>query len=74
MFTVVGLRHVVSKKDGVKYVEIHTESDDRFVDGYRCDVFFVRLDMIDRPGDLVVGSVINVAFNRIGRVDSVSIV
>lgn len=71
MFTVVGFKVVVSKKDSVKYVEIHCLSDDRFVTGSRCDTFFVRFDLIDNSDLLDVGVNAQVLFNRYGRPDRV---
>lgn len=73
MFTVVGLRHVTGKATGVCFVELHCLSTDRFVDGNRCDTFFVRLDMINGVDGLSVGSTLHVVFNRLGRVDHIDV-
>lgn len=73
MFTIVGIKPVTRKSDGVRFVELHALSDDRFVNGQRCDTFFVREDMIDNVGSLTVGSISEVIFNRYGRVDRVVI-
>ena len=74
MFTVVGLRNVVSKKDGTRYFEIHATSEDRFVNGLRCDTVFVREDMIDHVDCLALDSTIQIYYNRVGRVESVSVI
>ena len=73
MFTVVGFKCIVSKKDSTKYVELHLLSEDRFVTGSRCDTFFVREDMIDNVDFLDVGCNVQILFNRFGRPDRVVI-
>lgn len=71
MFTVVGFKCIVSKKDSTKYVELHCLSEDRYINGSRCDTFFVRYDMIDNVELLDVGCLAQILFNRYGRPDRV---
>lgn len=73
MFNVVGLRSVVSKTDGTHYTELHLQSSDRFVNGVRCDVVFVRDDMIENIEDLCLNVAVDVFYNRFGRVQSVRV-
>ena len=46
-------------------------SEDRYINGSRCDSFFVRADMIDNLDLLDVGCLAQVLFNRFGRPDRV---
>lgn len=73
MFTIVGIRRVTSKKDGSRYVELHLTSDDKFVEGLRVDCIFVREDMISDISALSLGAICEVYYNRVGRVDRVSL-
>ena len=74
MFTVVGLKNVVSKKDGTRYVELHLLTEDRFIDGQRCEIVFCRVDQVKNFNSLCIGAIVQVYFNRFGRVESVEIV
>lgn len=73
MYTIVGFKNVTAKATGKKFVELHTVSDDRFVNGQRCDTIFVSLDQIENLTSLEVGAICQVVYNRLGRVDSIVI-
>lgn len=73
MSQVVGIRKVEAKATKIKYVELHLLSDDRFVEGHRCETIFVREDMISHIECLSLGVFCKVIYNRNGRVDSVEI-
>ena len=73
MFTVVGFKKITAKKDGIEYVEVHLLSDDRFVEGQRCDTVFVRADQIDNIAALVPGCVCDVYFGRYARPGQLSV-
>lgn len=74
MFIVVGLKNVVAKKDGRRFVELHLLSDDRFVSGKRCDVVFVSEEQISNLEALALDCEVSVFYNRFGRVESVQVI
>lgn len=71
MSIVVGIKSIISKKDSTPYVELHFLSEDRYVNGHRCDTVFVRKDMITNVDLLELNSEVDVLYNRFGRVESV---
>jgi hypothetical protein len=73
MFTVVGIKKIVSKKDSTRFVELHLLSNDKFVDGVRCDTIFVREDMINNFDQLSLESSVQVHYNRYGRPETVDV-
>ncbi len=73
MFTVVGIKSIVSKKDSRRFVELHLLTDDRFVSGKRCEVVFVPVDNVSGIESLSLDSTVRVFYNRYGRVDSVEV-
>lgn len=73
MFVIVGFKKIVSKKDSKEYYELHMLSDDRFVEGQRCDTCFVSKDQIDNVDSLAVGSLADVYFGRYSRPGQLSI-
>lgn len=74
MFTVVGFKKIISKKDSTRFTELHLVSEDRFVLGQRVDAVFVRDDSIENIEFLEVGSDVQLIYNRYGRVEKVVIV
>lgn len=72
MIKVVGLRTVVSKKNGVEYREIHLNSENPYVDGYESYSVFVSSSSIE--GNICLGSIIQLNYDRFGRVSSVYVV
>ena len=73
MFTIVGFKMFVSKKDQKLYYELHMLSEDRFVEGQRVDSCFVAADQIDNVESLTVGCLADVFFGRYSRSDRLSI-
>lgn len=68
MYSVVGFKRVVSKKDGRLFFELHLTSEDRFVTGLRTDCVFTAADNINDIDKIVVGAVCMVVYDRNGRV------
>lgn len=69
----VGIKSIVSKKDGTRFVELHLLSDDRFVSGKRCEIVFVREENVVGLENIALGCTVRVLYNRFGRVESVEV-
>ena len=74
MFTLIGFKKVISKKDSIRYTELHLVSDDKYVFGQRVDAVFIRDDSIENIEFLEVGSNLQLVYNRYGRVEKVVVV
>ena len=70
---IVGFKKVVAKSNGVSYTELHLLCDDRFITGQRCDVVFVRDDMISNLELLDVGVCCQIFYNRFGKPESINL-
>lgn len=68
MFSVIGFKKVVSKKDGRLFFELHLTSDDRFVTGLRADSVFVSADIINDISKIELDAICTVVYDRNGRV------
>ena len=69
----VGIKSIVAKKDGTRFVELHLLSDDRFVTGKRCEIVFVREENVVGLESIALGCTVRVLYNRFGRVESVEV-
>lgn len=70
---ICGFRSIVAKKDQTRYVELYLLSDrpEPNVVGSRCEVLFLREDMIMNVELLAVDSNAQIFYNRFGRPESV---
>lgn len=64
-----GYRSVVSRKDGVRYVELYilNPSPGSGVVGDACEVVFLREDMIENLSALAPGVNVTVCWSKFGR-------
>lgn len=75
MKKVYGIKKIdyVSKKTGKRVLgtELHCLYEDRYVEGFACEVIYVRTDLV--PINLAVGSEIEVYYDKDGKVIAVNV-